>query len=89
MFRGALKHRLIKEVRGEGLFIAVRLIEPSMINDFISRGIKNGLLLDYFLFCNDSFRIAPPLTITDEEIGYACEIILSILEEISGGKHDS
>ena len=82
-FRERLSHRLITEVRGEGLFLAVRLRKSELIPSFISQGVKNGLVLDYFLFCDDAFRIAPPLTISNDEIDYACNVIISTLDQLS------
>jgi 4-aminobutyrate aminotransferase-like enzyme len=48
----------------------------------ISRAPGFGLILDYFLFCNDSFRIAPPLTISGEEISLACRQVCALLDEV-------
>jgi acetylornithine/succinyldiaminopimelate/putrescine aminotransferase len=81
-FKSKLKHPLIKTVRGEGLFIAVELVSEELIHLFIRKGIKNGLLLDYFLFNSLAFRIAPPLNITDKEIDFASEIILKTLDQL-------
>ena len=82
-FREGLKHKEIKEIRGEGLFLSVKLSSAELAAEFISRGTKNGLILDQFLFCRDSFRISPPLIITNEEIDYAVDLILKSLDEIS------
>lgn len=82
-FRSKLKHKNIIEVRGEGLFLAVKLTSPEMTGKFISQGMKNGLMLDQFLFCRDSFRISPPLIISNEEIDYAADKILETINEIS------
>ena len=40
-----------------------------------------GLILDYFLFCNDAFRIAPPLIISNEEIKQACRQLKILLDD--------
>jgi len=82
-FREGLKHKEIKEIRGEGLFLSVKLSSAELAAEFISRGTKNGLILDQFLFCRDSFRISPPLIISDEEIDYAVDLVLKTLDEIS------
>ena len=76
LFKSNLTHQLIKEIRGEGLLLAVKLISAEYIDFVIKNGPGHGLILDYFLFCNDSFRIAPPLTISDEEIIIACKALL-------------
>ncbi|MBO0947117.1 aspartate aminotransferase family protein [Fibrella forsythiae] len=41
-----------------------------------------GIITDWFLFCNNSMRIAPPLTITDDEIRLACQVILSSIDSL-------
>ena len=81
-FRNKLKHKTIAEIRGEGLFLAVKLRSAEMAQRFIQKGILNGLILDQFLFCRDSFRISPPLTITSEEIDLASDMILNTLDEL-------
>jgi 4-aminobutyrate aminotransferase-like enzyme len=49
----------------------------------ISKAPEHGLLLDYFLFCPEAFRIAPPLTISEEEIRLACRRLKSLTEAVS------
>lgn len=78
----SLDHPLIKEVRGEGLFFAVELTDSSLVPRFIKKSPENGILVDYFLFCDTAFRIAPPLIITDKEIDYACESIHKTLDSL-------
>ena len=81
LFKSNLNHKLIKEIRGEGLLLAVQLKDAAYIEYIIKHAPEYGLLLDYFLFCNDSFRIAPPLTISDEEILWACKSLISIIDD--------
>ncbi len=81
LFKKELKHHLITEVRGEGLMLAVQLVEPEYVQYVISKGPEYGLILDYFLFCNNAFRIAPPLIISREEISWACIQIKHLLDD--------
>jgi acetylornithine/N-succinyldiaminopimelate aminotransferase len=81
LFRKELVHPLISEVRGEGLLLAVKLSDPKYLQFVISRAPDYGVVLDYFLFCNDAFRIAPPLIITEEEIKTASRLLLRLLDE--------
>ncbi|HNV53247.1 MAG TPA: aspartate aminotransferase family protein, partial [Tenuifilaceae bacterium] len=68
IFREILeKHPLVKEVRSKGLLMAVELSSFDKMLDLVKYGVKNGFITDWFLFCDTSFRISPPLTITDEE----------------------
>jgi acetylornithine/succinyldiaminopimelate/putrescine aminotransferase len=72
LFKNELTHPLISEVRGEGLLLAVQLIESDYVKYVIAHAPEYGLILDYFLFCNNAFRIAPPLIISEQEILKAC-----------------
>lgn len=81
-FRKNLIHPAIKAIRGEGLLLAVQLYDPEKVKSMVSKAPEYGLILDYFLFCNDAFRIAPPLTISDEETEYACRQLNKMLDDI-------
>lgn len=81
LFRKELIHPLISEVRGEGLFLAVQLIDMSYIPYIIANAPTYGLVLDYFLFCDNAFRIAPPLIIGEEEIVMACNLLKKLLDD--------
>ena len=79
LFKELLNHPEIIEVRGIGLMFAVELRDFEFIQKVIKKCIEGGLITDWFLFSDKSLRIAPPLTITKEEIKFACEIILQAL----------
>jgi len=81
IFKKELTHPLISEVRGEGLFLAVQLADPSYIQYVIAHAPEYGLVLDYFLFCNNAFRIAPPLIINEEEITQAIVQLKKLLDD--------
>ncbi|MFZ0283178.1 MAG: aspartate aminotransferase family protein [Bacteroidales bacterium] len=81
LFRQNLNHHLIKEVRGEGLLLAVQLTDPRYVKYAVSKAPQYGLILDYFLFCGDAFRIAPPLIITVDQIDQACMSISRLLDD--------
>ena len=78
-YRMGLKHPLIKGVRGKGLFLAVQLSEGVDVAGFISKAYNQGLIIDQFLFSDDSFRIAPPLIITEEEVDISLERVMGAL----------
>jgi acetylornithine/succinyldiaminopimelate/putrescine aminotransferase len=83
LLRKELTHRAIGEVRGEGLLLAVVPVNKNTLGDIITRAPAHGLLLDYFLFCDGAFRIAPPLTVTPDEITLACRRLGSLLDEVT------
>jgi acetylornithine/succinyldiaminopimelate/putrescine aminotransferase len=81
LFRNLLRHPRIRAVRQQGLMMAVELDHFDVLKPVIDRAIAGGVITDWFLFCDNSMRIAPPLTITDAEIRWACGVILASLEE--------
>ena len=80
LFREYLHHKAVKEIRGDGLLLAVETGDREMTSFIISHAPEYGLILDYFLFSPTAFRIAPPLVITKEEIKEACEKLLTLIE---------
>lgn len=72
-----------REIRGEGLLLAVVPEDKSIIPALVARAPEHGLLLDYFLFCDEAFRIAPPLTISPDEIHLACQRLKVLTENVS------
>ena len=75
LFRELLNNQEIREIRGKGLMLAVQLRDSDQLFPAIDRCIENGIVTDWFLFCDSAMRIAPPLTITEDEIAEACQII--------------
>lgn len=80
LFKSLLIHPKIKGIRNKGLMVAVEFESFDVLKEIIDRAIELGVITDWFLFCDDSMRIAPPLTITEEEIKEACRIILTAIE---------
>ena len=76
LFHQLLIHPQIKAVRSKGLLIAVQLENADRVSATLLKCLEKGLFSDWFLFAPDCIRIAPPLTITEEEIKWACEAIL-------------
>jgi putrescine aminotransferase len=81
LFKKLLIHPKIKEIRNQGLLMAVKFDSFDVLKPIIDRAIEKGVVTDWFLFCDDSMRIAPPLVITEAEIRRACEIILEAIED--------
>lgn len=75
----SLKHPLIKEIRSSGMMMGVELISPKYLTPVIDKAIENGVLIDYFLFNNSSFRIAPPLIAKEDHIQEGIEKIIHAL----------
>jgi acetylornithine/succinyldiaminopimelate/putrescine aminotransferase len=81
LFKSNLKNKHIKEIRGVGLFMAVELENFKTVKNVIDIAIQKGLITDWFLFCDNAFRISPPLTITDDQIIESCKIINEAIDE--------
>jgi acetylornithine/succinyldiaminopimelate/putrescine aminotransferase len=79
LFCSLLVHPEIKAVRSMGLLIAVELSSSEKVMHTLQQCLEKGLFSDWFLFAPNCIRIAPPLTINEEEIKEACNIILSCL----------
>ena len=81
LFRRLLVHPRIREIRSAGLWMAVELADFDAVRQVIAGCLSRGLITDWFLFNERSLRIAPPLIITEEEITWACGVILAALDE--------
>lgn len=85
--KGAKIEKLISnpaiiEVRRKGLMFAFEFETDQIVNEIVKECLENGVICFWFLSCPNSFRIAPPLTITDEEIEKACEIINNAIKKV-------
>ena len=83
LFEEALKNNSkLTGIRRQGLFLACDLETEEIYWKLLDRFIDNGLVTDSFLYKLNSFRIAPPLTISDSETNEAIELIIKSLNEI-------
>jgi acetylornithine/succinyldiaminopimelate/putrescine aminotransferase len=76
-----LHHPKIKEVRRIGLMFAFDFDSEERVNRIVQYAKEHGVICYWFLSHPNSFRIAPPLTITEEEIKLACAIIKEAIEK--------
>jgi acetylornithine/succinyldiaminopimelate/putrescine aminotransferase len=79
LFRKLLQHPAIRQIRSQGLMMAVEFESFEVLKPIIDRCIEKGVITDWFLYCNNSMRIAPPLTITEAQIEESCQVILSAI----------
>ena len=82
IFKKQLIHPKIKEIRNLGLMMAVEFDSFDQVSKIIQKSMELGLITDWFLFCDNSIRIAPPLIITEEQIKEACVILLEAIDSI-------
>jgi acetylornithine/succinyldiaminopimelate/putrescine aminotransferase len=83
LFESLLKHPQIKEIRRVGLMFAIDFDSADQVNKIVEEGKKLGVICYWFLSHPYSFRIAPPLTITESQIRESCELILKAIDKSS------
>jgi acetylornithine/succinyldiaminopimelate/putrescine aminotransferase len=82
-FKNALAaHPSIKGIRQIGLMLAFDLESTEKAAKLLNIFIQNRLISDRFLFRPQALRIAPPLTITDQEIEESLDLILISLSQL-------
>ena len=84
IIRDCLSGPPVREIRGKGLLLAVQLDNHEQVNKVISRALEEGIVLDWFLFCDSALRIAPPLIITVEQLREVCDRLRNIITAVSG-----
>ena len=77
-----LQHPAIVRVTGKGLMLAVDLGSFAFNKAVIDRCLEHGVITDWFLFNDRSLRLAPPLTISLEELRSALQVVLESIEAV-------
>ena len=75
LFRSELNIPQIKEIRGLGLMMCLQLENFDQVYQVSNYCANQGLIIDWYLHCETALRIAPPLTISDQQIIESCKII--------------
>ena len=75
-------HPAVKEIRRSGMLLAIELGESEKLYKIMDLFIEEGILSDWFLFCDTAFRISAPLVISDEEIRDSVRIIRNCLDRL-------
>lgn len=63
-----LKHPLVSEVRGKGYMLAAQFENFDILKRTIDQVIEEGIITDWFLYCDNAMRISPPLILTETDI---------------------
>ena len=83
LFEERLKnHSRILEIRRSGLLLALELGKAEYLYRLMEIFKEEGIMSDWFLYCDTAFRISPPLTISEAEIEECCEIIKRSLDRL-------
>jgi acetylornithine/succinyldiaminopimelate/putrescine aminotransferase len=80
LIQSLLKHPHIKEIRRIGMMFAIDFDSADRVNRIVAKGKELGVICYWFLSHPNSFRIAPPLTITEDEIKESCAAILKAID---------
>jgi len=81
LLESLLDHSAIVEVRRIGMMFAVEFESADLVYKIVDKCLEKGVIAFYFLSCPESFRLAPPLTISEEEIKVAATAINEAIEE--------
>ncbi len=82
LFLENLHHPKIKSIRSHGLMIALEFENFEKNKKTINSLIRKGVFTDWFLFASQCLRIVPPLTISNDEIEQACNVINEVISEL-------
>lgn len=75
------QHPEIVEIRRVGMMFAFDMVSAERVEHVVSRCMEKGLITFWFLSHPYSFRLSPPLTITEDELNLAADLILQAIEE--------
>lgn len=75
-------HPAVREIRRAGLLMAVELGSSAKLYRIMELFKEEGILSDWFLFCDTAFRISPPLTISESEIMESTGLIIRCLDKL-------
>jgi acetylornithine/succinyldiaminopimelate/putrescine aminotransferase len=81
LIQSLLIHPLIKEVRRAGLMFAIDFDSEERVQRIVNAALEDGVIGFWFLSHPYSFRIAPPLIISDDEIRESIGVILKAIEK--------
>ena len=83
LFEERLKsHPRVLEIRRSGLLLALELGKSEYLYRLMEIFKEEGIMSDWFLYCDTAFRISPPLTISESEIEECCQIIIRSLDRL-------
>jgi acetylornithine/succinyldiaminopimelate/putrescine aminotransferase len=80
LFEQYLKHPAIKAIRRIGMLFAIDFDSAEKVSAIVNEAKAQGVICYWFLSHPYSFRIAPPLTITDDQIRESCQVILQAID---------
>ena len=65
----------------KGLWMSLQFATPELTKKIAANCVANGVITDWFLFAEDRIRIAPPLSITMDELKVAVQKIIESIDQ--------
>jgi acetylornithine/N-succinyldiaminopimelate aminotransferase len=67
--------REVIEIRGAGLLIGIEFADASIMRQFVEQTLSRGVIVNWTLNADRVVRLAPPLTITEDEVDFAINVM--------------
>jgi acetylornithine/succinyldiaminopimelate/putrescine aminotransferase len=77
----ALTHPAILNQQHKGLWMSLQFATPEITKKIAANCVANGVITDWFLFAEDRIRIAPPLSITMDELEIAVQKVIESIDQ--------
>ena len=77
----AFIHPAILNKQHKGLWMSLQFATPEITKKIAANCVANGVITDWFLFAEDRIRIAPPLSITMDELKIAVQKINESIDQ--------
>jgi acetylornithine/succinyldiaminopimelate/putrescine aminotransferase len=82
LLESLLSHKAIRQIRRIGLMMAVEFENARTVEKIVRKCLEKGVITFWFLSSVNSFRLAPPLIITEEQISEASHKILEAIDQV-------
>lgn len=76
-----LKHPAILGIKHKGLWMSLQFATPEITKKIAANCVANGVITDWFLFAENRIRIAPPLSITMDELQSAVQKVIESIDQ--------
>jgi len=82
LLEDSINHSAIKDIRRKGLMLAVEFESAEIVEKIVDECLKRGIITFYFLSCPESFRLAPPINISEIDLRNAIQILNESIEKV-------
>ncbi len=82
LLQGIITHPAVKEIRRKGMMMAVEFESADAVYKIVDSCLKKGVITFYFLSCPESFRLAPSLNISNEDLVKGGNLIVEAINDV-------